>query len=400
VVSLKYRTRNEMLDRFTPSLSVQRVLAGSQRPTKPAGPDVIALDMGEADFATPAPIVSAAVDALHAGYTRYAGFRGDPELRECLAEAVTAIARDRYGADQIVVTHGATAAITAAVLAIANPGDRIVLPNPTYSMYADAAYIAGAIPVFVPTRADHHLNLDRLEEALRGARMLMICNPCNPTGAVYTRAELQRLSELIEQNGVIVFADEAYSQIVYDDRDFASMLSFPAIRSRIVYAQTFSKTYAMTGWRSGYVAGPREIIEAIALINMRCSFSLNSAVQRASLAAMRLGPSLSTPMIAEFARRRALMVEHARAIEGLDVRVPEGTFYLFARYDLDIPSLDLRERLLEAGVAVRSGLEFGPDGEQHLRLSFSVNPENITEGMRRMRTVFEQFTQHAPVRSS
>jgi aspartate aminotransferase len=385
------------MESFTPSLAAKRIQENSQRPTNRPGAGVISLALGEPDFATPAPITEAAVAALREGYTHYIDFSGDPELREALAQRVSRIAGDRYAADQIFVTHGGTSGISSAIMAVANPGDRIVVPDPSYSLYADAAYLAGAVPVFVPTAPDYHLDLEQLEKALRGARMLVVCNPCNPTGAVYRREELSRLAELAERNDVIVLTDEAYCEIVYDGREFVSMLELGTLRSRLLYCQTFSKTFAMTGWRSGYLAGPREIIKAVGFVHRTFNGAPNAVVQRAALAATRLGPSLAEPMCREYAKRRALMVEHAEGIEGLHVRAPEGTFYLFARYDLDIPSRRLAAHLLEGGVAVRAGSEYGPSGEHHLRFSFATSPENIVAGLARLRDVFASLAKPAAV---
>lgn len=385
------------MNAFTPSALVRRIQENSQRPTTRPGPGVVSLALGEPDFDTPAPITEAAIAALREGYTHYIDFSGDPELREALAESVSKIAGERYAADQVFATHGSTAAVTSAIMGIVNPGERIVIPDPNYSLYADAAHMAGAQPVLVPTDARYHLDLDRLERELRGARMLVICNPCNPTGAVYTRDELRRLAELIERSGVVVLSDEAYCELVYDGREHVSLLEFPAIRAQVLYCQTFSKTFAMTGWRAGYLAGPREIIKAIGFVNRTFTGAQNAAVQRAALAATRIGPKLAEPMRVEYAKRRALIVQHANGIEGLDARAPEGTFYLFAGYDLDMPSRELAARLLEGGVAVRAGSEYGPAGEQHVRFSFATSPENIVEALRRVRIVFERLARPAAV---
>lgn len=385
------------MNTFTPSSLSRRIAENSLRPAIRPGPGVISLALGEPDFDTPAPVIEAAVDALHGGYTHYIDFSGDPELREALAQTVSATAGETYAPDQIFFTHGSTAGITAAVLAICNPGDRIVIPEPNYSLYADAAYMAGAEPVMVPTLPDYHLDLDRIERALSGARMLVICNPCNPTGAVFRRDELEAVAKMVERSGVIVLADEAYCELVYDGHRFTSLLQFPAIRSQVLYCQTFSKTFAMTGWRAGYLAGAREIIKAVGFVNRTYTGTGNAAVQRAALAATRIGPKLAVPMRAEYEKRRALMVEHANGIEGLEAKAPEGTFYLFARYDFDIPSEDVMKRLMEGGVGVRAGREYGPSGEHHIRFSFAASPENIVEGLRRLRAVFERLARPAAV---
>lgn len=379
------------METFIPSTLVRRIRDSSTRPPDTAGLSIISLGLGEADFATPVPIVDSMVEALRAGYTRYGDSRGDLELREVLAERVSSIAGTPYGPDQITVTHGATCGITSAIMAVANAGDRIVIPSPTYSLYADAAYMAGAVPVFVPIKDDYHLDLERLEPALQGARMLTLCNPCNPTGAVCTYDELRHLAELIRRTGVLVLADEAYSELIYDGREFVSMLRFPEIRDQVLYCQTFSKTYAMTGWRIGYIAGTAEITTAITLLNVTYNGALNPAVQRAALTAARIGPELTAPMRSAFETRRVLMMEQARTIERLEVRPPEGAFYLYSRYDLDVPSQELRQRLLDNGVGVRAGAEYGPEGEYHVRFSFATSEADIIEGMRRTRTVFEQL---------
>jgi len=373
---------------FVPSFAVARISEKSQRRSGLPGPGVVSLALGEPDFDTPAPVLEAGIAALRAGYTHYIDSSGDPELREALAETVSKIAGERFGADQLFVTHGAAAGITSAILSVCNPGDRIVIPSPNYPLYSEAAYMAGAVPVFVPTRPDYHLELDRLEDALKGARMLIICNPCNPTGAVFTREELNRVAELAQRNNVIVLADEAYSEIVYDGREFCSMLSLRSLRSQMIFCQTFSKTFAMTGWRVGYLAGPVDIIKAIGFINRTFVGGPNAAVNRAALEATRIGTKLAEPMREEYAKRRTLVMEHARRIEGLEARPPEGTFYLFARYDLEMPSRELVARLLQAGVAVRAGSEYGPSGEGHLRFSFATSAENIIEGLGRARKAF------------
>ncbi|MGA3036533.1 MAG: aminotransferase class I/II-fold pyridoxal phosphate-dependent enzyme [Vulcanimicrobiaceae bacterium] len=385
------------MNAFTPSKVVQRIDAGSQRPRTRPGPGVVSLAVGEPDFDTPSQITDAAVAALRAGYTHYIDPAGDPELREALAAYVSSVAGAKYSADQIVVTHGGTAAIAASIMAIANPGDRIVIPDPNFSLYADAAYMAGAIPVPVPVLADYHLDLDLLEKELRGARMLVICSPCNPTGAVFTPEELKRVAEMIENSDTIVISDEAYCEIVYDGRPFMSMTQFPAIRGQVLYCQTFSKTFAMTGWRCGYLAGPAEIIKAVGFVNRTFNGAPNAAVCRAALKATEIGPSLAKPMLAEYIKRRDLIVEHARAIPGLDVRPPEGTFYLFTRYDADIPASEMTAKLMEGGIAVRSGTEFGPSGQHHIRFSFATSPEKIIEGLRRVRVVFEALARPAAV---
>lgn len=374
---------------FQPSDAIARVQAASLRSGNRPGLNVVSLAMGEPDFDTPEEVTAAAVDALHAGYTHYALPMGDEELRAALAAHVSRVAGVRYAAEQIVITHGGTAGLSATILATVNPGDRVVIPEPSYSLYADLVRMVGGMPVFVPTLPDYHLDLERIAEAVVGARLLVLCNPCNPTGAVYSADELKRLAELLDGSETLLLSDEAYDTIVYDGRKFNSALSIASLQPRLVYCQTLSKAYAMTGWRIGYVAAPSQMIGSIALAHRTLNGSANAAVQRAALAAVRLGPEASNVMLDAYARRRALVAREIASIPGLSGRPPEGTFYAFVRYDLEMPARELTARLLEGGVAVRPGSEFGPSGEGHLRLSFAASEEQILEGFARLRAVLQ-----------
>jgi aspartate aminotransferase len=373
---------------FRSSAAVERIEAISMRPSFAKVPGVISLAMGEPDFDTPAEIVDAAVDALRRGHTRYTDPIGILELREALADAVTATAGAPYGADQILVTHGSSAGLAAAILAIVNPGDRVVIPEPTYSLYADLVAFAGGTPVFVPLRADYHLDLERLEVALEGARLLVLCSPGNPTGAVYRADEWARVAELVSRTPAYVLTDEAYYCLVYAGPPFVSGLEIEALRERLVYAQTLSKAYAMTGWRLGYLAGPRAIIKAAGVIHRAFNGTTNDFVQRAALTAIADGRRNAQFWFERFSERRALALERLAAIDGVRVTAPEGGFYIFARYAAPIASADLTAQLFAAGVAVRAGREYGPSGEGHFRISFATSPANLTQGIERIAGVF------------
>jgi aspartate aminotransferase len=373
---------------FEGSAAVKRIEATSLRPIFAPVPGLISLAMGEPDFDTPAEIVEAAVNALRAGHTRYTEPAGDGELRDALAAVVTAAAGTPYSRDQILVTHGATAGLAAAFLAIVNPGDRVVIPEPTYSLYADAVELAGGIPVYVPLLPDYHLDFDALAEALAGARLLVVCTPGNPTGAVYRPDEWARLAQLVTQTGAYVLSDEAYGALVYDGRPFFSGLTIDALRERFIYAQTFSKTYAMTGWRLGYLAGPERVVKAAGVIHRAFNGTNNAFVQRAGLVALRDGARDAAAWQAAFAARREFALEQLRAIDGLTVAAPEGGFYTFARYAAPIASVELAARLRSAGVGVRAGREYGPSGEGHLRISFATSIENLAAGIERIGKVF------------
>lgn len=373
------------MSRFQPSSAVTRIEETSLRVQQPQSRgDLVSLAMGEPDFDTPPQVRAAAAAALEAGYTHYAAQLGDSELRNRLAERVSFTAERTFGANEVLVTHGGTGGLAAAILAVVDPGDKVVIPDPTYSLYADLVNMAGGRCVPVPVAPDLHWDLDRLAEALQGAKLFVFCNPCNPTGVVHNAAELERLAQITAVTGTLVIADEAYSELVYLQDPFVSALSVPGLVDRTIYCQTFSKAYAMTGWRVGYLAGPAEVIAAAARVHGTVNGSVNTAVQRAALTAVLTGDADVSRMRADYSRRRGLMLDALADVDGLHVDMPDGAFYAFPSYTADVPSVEVVRILREHGVAVRPGSEFGAAGEGHLRLSYAASPEAISEGVRRL----------------
>lgn len=370
---------------FRPSDAVLRIESTSRRVQQPQSTaDLVSLAMGEPNFETPAQICGAAVRALDEGRTHYSPLVGEPALREACAEKLSALAGEELLPADVLITQGGTAGLAAVILAVVNPGDRVVIPDPTYSLYSDLISMAGGECVPVPLREDLHWDLGALEAALRGATLFVFCNPSNPTGIVHTRAELDALGEMLKGSETLVLSDEAYSDLVYTPDPFTSTLEVPSLKGRTVYCQTFSKSYAMTGWRVGYVWGPSDVVAAAARIHATVNGSVSGVNQYAALAALRTGDADVQRMLAAYRRRRALMLEGLEGIPSLTASSPEGAFYLFPRYEADLPSSDLVARLREAGVAVRPGGEFGQHGEQHLRLSYAASEQEITEGIKRL----------------
>lgn len=377
---------------FKAAEAVLRVERTSLRVQQPASSgDMVSLAMGEPDFDTPPRIVQAAVEALQAGYTHYAPLLGDKALCSALADEVSAQSGNAVKAGEILVTHGGTAGLAAAILSIVNPGDRVVIPDPTYSLYADLVNMAGGICVPMPCRADLHWDLERLDRTLDGAKLFVFCNPGNPTGIVHSRAEIEALGQLVNQHDTLVIADEAYSDLVFTDCPFTSVLHIPAFAGRTLFCQTFSKSYAMTGWRVGYLAGPAEMIAAAARVHNTVNGSVNSAVQRAALVALTQCKDDVKRMYDVYRQRRVLMMEGLSAIPELKLNEPEGAFYCFPAYSLPIPAIDMVSLLREQGIAVRPGSEFGAAGEGHLRLSYAASSEAITEGVRRLKRGLASF---------
>ena len=370
---------------FAPAEAVARIAAASRRKQQPqSSGDLVSLAMGEPDFDTPERVTEAANASLRAGRTHYSPLLGEVALREALAEKLEGIAGEPVSPADVLVTQGGTAGLAASILAIVDPGDKVVIPDPTYSLYADLVSMAGGVVVPVPLADDLHWDLDRLADALAGAKLFVFCNPVNPTGIVHSRTELTAVADLLDGTPTIVIADEAYADLDYTGRPFTSAISVDGLRDRTVYCQTFSKSYAMTGWRVGYLWGPPPLISASARIHNTFNGSVNTFVQDAALVAVRTGAADIARMRAVYVQRREIMHAGLADIPGLTLSSSEGAFYQFPRYDLDIPSVDLVTKLTEFGVAVRPGAEFGAHGEHHLRLSYAANEEAIETGVARL----------------
>lgn len=375
---------------FTASPAVARVNAVSRRVQQPQStPDLVSLAVGEPDFDTPERIVQAGLASASRGRTHYAPMAGEPALRHRLAAEVSALRGIPAEPRDVLVTQGGTAGLAAAILAIVGPGDRVAIPDPTYSLYADLVAMAGGIAVPVPLRDDLHWDLNALAAGVRDARLFVFCNPGNPTGIVHTRAELEALSDLLEGTDTIVLADEAYATLTFTAEPFMSALEVPGLEGRTVYCQTFSKSYAMTGWRVGYLWGPRPIIEAATRVHGTFNGSVNTFVQDAAIVALDECADDRDRMTEAYARRRALMRDALSAVPGLTLSEPEGAFYFFPRYDADLSSVEMVAYLRERGVAVRPGSEFGAHGEGRLRLSYAASEEAIVLGVERMAAAFD-----------
>ncbi|KIH99576.1 aspartate aminotransferase [Streptomonospora alba] len=368
-----------------PAFRIEELRRCSRRPAlAPAPQGAVSLAMGEPDLPTPPPVLEAAAAALRRGETHYADQRGLPELRAALASRLPAHPGRRWSADDVVVTHGATGALAAAVLAIVGPGDRVVIPEPAYSLYADLVVFAGGTVDFVPLGPDLHWDLDALAAALPGARMMILSNPSNPTGIVHGEQELKALGELLTGSDILVVSDEAYHRLVYPGHVMTSALEIESLRDRTLYVQTFSKTYAMTGWRVGYLTGPREVVDAAAHVHRTYNGSVNTVVQHAALAALDLPDEAVDAMVDRYQHRRGLVLARLAGIAGLHLVPPEGAFYGFLRYDADLPSDAVARELAERGVLVRSGTEYGPSGEGHIRISFAASEDDLRTGLTRI----------------
>jgi aspartate aminotransferase len=383
----------EKLSARVRGLSPSRTIAMNLRARKlrEAGVDVIDLTVGEPDFPTPEPVREAAKRAIDEGNNRYTPVAGYNDLREAVSRKLKRENGLDYPPSRTMVSNGAKHCIANALLALVDPGDEVLIPAPHWVSYAELVKLAGGTPISLPTLASegYKLKAAALEAATSPrTKALILCSPSNPTGAVYSRPELEALAAVLERRArVWAISDEVYEHIDYVG-SHASIASIPSLAERTVLVNGVSKAYAMTGWRIGYLAGPEELVKACIDLQGQMTTNASSIAQRAAFAALESGTSLIGGMQAAFRRRRALVVEGARALPGLSLVEPEGAFYVFP----DVSSYfggavrgsdDFADFLLdEARVAVVPGSAFGDD--RCVRISFASADERLAAALARM----------------
>ncbi|MCX8204875.1 MAG: pyridoxal phosphate-dependent aminotransferase [Candidatus Nezhaarchaeota archaeon] len=358
------------------------------------GVDVVRFDVGEPDFDTPSFIKEAAKKAMDEGYTHYVQSRGIPELRIAIAEHVESeLGLSVDPEREVIVTPGAKFSLLAASMALAGPGDEVIILTPEWPTFKACVLMAGAKPVEVPVSLPYRLREEALKEAITPrTRAIMINTPNNPTGGVMPLEDLKVVADLAVDHDLAVISDEIYKSLVYDGRRHVSIATLPGMRERTVIVDGFSKTYAMTGWRLGWAIGPREVIDAMVRIQQASTTHPTSFVQVAGIAALKGPRSFVEEMVKEYDRRRRAMVRALREIEGVECEEPEGAFFVFPDFSsLGLSSIELSQRLLtEAYVSSVPGEVFGRGGEGRLRLAYTVGVDRILEGVRRIKSFVER----------
>ncbi len=365
------------------------------RQLQAAGHDVIDLGGGDPDFPTPQHIVAAAADAMEAGDTHYVASPGIVELRRALVDKLRVDNGLEYSPNEIVVTPGGKAAIFAAIMALVDEGDEVLILDPGWVSYAPQAQLAGATPVRVPlSPGDNFLTT---EERLRPyvtprSRVLIACTPSNPTGRVMTREELAAIARVAREGDLLVLSDEIYEKLVYDGAEHISLATLPGMRERTLTLNGFSKAYAMTGWRLGYVAAPAPIVAEILKVHSHSMTCATSFGQRGAVAALTGPQDFIGEMVAAYDRRRRLVADGLNAIPGVYCPLPEGAFYAFPDITgTGLSSTACAELLIErAQVAVTPGIAFGEAGEGHIRLSFATSDDLLERAIARMGEVLSQ----------
>lgn len=348
----------------------------------------VPLHKGEPDFGTPSVICEAAYEAAKAGKTGYPLPKGDVRLRKAIAADINTFATVDIDEESVLITGGATEAIYIAMKAYLNPGDSVAIFDPCYSLYAIIAQQIGVEVVYVPLDARLRPDPSLLRRTLKpNCRMLVLNNPNNPIGTVLTRSEIEAIAGVAEEYGLIVLSDEVYDKIVFDGRQNTSALAIENLADRTILVNSFSKTFAMAGWRIGYLVMPKDKIWPAFLVHLNLTNGVNSIAQEAALKAISCGRELYDPMVREYEYRKGIVLEELKKIPSVRCEAPEGTFYVFCKYDIECGSAALVRRFLEHGVAVRSGIEFGPRGEGFFRVSFCQSADKLKEGLGRIAKV-------------
>jgi aspartate aminotransferase len=377
--------------------SATLAISARARQLQAEGIDVISFGSGEPDFDTPAHIKAAAVQALQEGFTKYTAADGIPELKDAIRLKLKRDNGLEYARDEVIVSCGGKHSLYNVAQVLFGPGDEVLIPSPYWVTYPEQVKLCEAVPVVVPTDEDDGFRLR--PEAVAAAltprtRALILDSPNNPTGAVASREDVEALARLAVERGFWVISDECYEALCYDGGQHVSIAALgEAIRSRTILVHTVSKTYAMTGWRIGYAAGPREVIRAMATLQSQVTSNPTSIAQRAAQAALAGPQDTVRTMVAEFDRRRRYIVGRLQAMPGIRCVVPRGAFYVFPnvgglfgrrwrggelRGSADVCAFLLEE----ARIAVVPGAEFGSD--RHVRFTYATSFEAIAEGMDRM----------------
>ncbi len=389
--------------RIAPSPTL--AMAATAKAMAAQGLDVIDFSAGEPDFDTPDPVKAAAEAAIREGFTKYTPSSGIDELRGAIADKFQTELGLRYEKSQILVSCGAKHSLYNLAEALLEAGDEIIIPIPYWVSYSDQALLNDATPVLLSTKEEdgYAVRAPELERLITPRTKAIIVNsPCNPTGAVYDRETLEQVASAAVRHDLLIISDEIYEKVLYDGGTHISIASLGSeVAARTVIINGVSKSYAMTGWRIGYAAGPKEVISAMANIQSQSTSNPCSISQKAAVAALRLGEPFTRAMVEEFSRRRTAIVDGLNKIPGVSCRMPKGAFYAFPSVKgvlgrrgpsgvLKTPN-DVAQYLLHgAKIAVVPGEPFG--SSEHLRLSYATSMTNITRGIERLGQAFAQLT--------
>ncbi|MCX8082510.1 MAG: pyridoxal phosphate-dependent aminotransferase [bacterium] len=350
---------------------------------KAKGVDVINLSVGEPDFDTPDIIKEFAIKSIKDGFTKYTDTAGILELREAICEKLEKENGLSYAPSQIVVSNGAKHSLYNIFLAILNDGDEVIIPAPYWVSYPEMVSLAGGVPVFCKWDKNFKIDMEHLKSLInKRTKALVLNSPSNPTGIVYDKEEIDSIAEILLKNNIICISDEVYEKIMYDGKQHISIASYsPEMKKITVVVNAVSKTFAMTGWRIGYIAAEKEIADAINKIQGQTTSAPSSISQKAAVIAIKEGERLYTDMVKEFQKRRDYLLKSIP--EEFSYPVPMGAFYLFCSYK-EMDSMVLCKRLLEEKfLAAVPGVEFGAD--KFIRISYATSMKNLEVTVERLK---------------
>lgn len=358
--------------------------------------DCLYLHLGEPDFDTPPHIIHAAQEALSEGWTHYTPDRGIADLRRLIAEKISRENHVDYDFEnEILITAGGQAALHTAIMGTINSGDEVLLLAPFYPPYLANVQLAGGSPVVVPTKSEENFNpnLEIIEDHItKKTKALILHSPNNPVGSVYREEILAQLVQLAEKKNFFIISDEVYEKFVYGENPHWSPASFPNAKDRVILTNSFSKTYAMTGWRVGYIAAPQQILLQFLKYHHTINICANAVAQKACIAALEGPQACVQEMVAEYNRRRLHLVEKLKELPNIQCSPPQGAFYIFADIrEFNLPSLEMAKYLVqEAGVLTANGSGFGAEG--FIRLSYATKIEQIDKAVDRMQKALAKLT--------
>ncbi len=361
-----------------------------------AGKRVYHFEVGRPDFDTPKVIKDATIKSIEDGDVFYTSNYGIMPLREAVAEKLRNENNLDYTAKEVLITAGATESIYDSYSLILEEGDEILLPNPCWPNYVNAAYIMGAVPVrySLAEENDFQIDFDELEGLVtEKTKAIVIINPSNPIGSMFTLETLEKLADFAKKKDILVISDEIYEKIIYGNKKHVSMASLDGMKERTITINGFSKTYSMTGFRLAYVAAPEEFIRVLNIIHQHNTSCATSFVQHGGITALKEGGDAAEEMVKEYKRRRDYIVEKVNSIEGLSLNAPDGAFYAFINIKgLGVSSEEFCNYLLdEECVAIVPGTVFGSAGEGFVRFSYASSYEDIVEGLNRMEKACKHF---------
>ncbi len=375
----------ERLAQVSPSLTL--AIDARAKAMKAQGIDLCNFTVGEPDFDTPEHIREAAKKALDQGKTKYGNTSGEQKLREAISKKLKAENGLDYPPESIVVTNGGKHSLYSTIMALVGPGDDVLIPAPFWLSYPEMVRLAGANPVFIPTSVEtrYKMTPKMLRNAItQRSRVVILNSPSNPTGMVYSPKEIKALAEVIVEKDLIVISDEIYEKLVYDGEQVSIGSLSPDIFKRTIVSNGFAKAFAMTGWRIGYVAGPSDLIKAVANIQSHSTSNVCTFAQYGALAALEGNQTCLQEMHKTFFERRELMYSLIQDIPQLSCAKPDGAFYLFVDIrKTGLKSLEFCNRLLEeCQVAAAPGVVFGDDN--HIRFSYATDFDTIRKGVARL----------------